>query len=139
VKINRANGQTGGKNHRNAFVLTAFISFGLFNVFRPSAGYFGNGSVISYCDTQRVPDRYPLDNTIIENKFLYERISFWYPLGLTSIKEKFKKINVGTSKTKCPAHKPPKRKVPPLSRGVITIGTVAPPNALGNCWPGFDA
>jgi hypothetical protein len=29
VKINGANGQTGGKNG-----LTAFISFGLFNIFR---------------------------------------------------------------------------------------------------------
>jgi hypothetical protein len=28
-----ANGQTGGKNRSSAFVLTAFISFGLFNVF----------------------------------------------------------------------------------------------------------
>ncbi len=28
-----ANGQTGGKNRRNTFVLTAFISSGLFNVF----------------------------------------------------------------------------------------------------------
>jgi hypothetical protein len=33
VKINRANGQTGGKNCSSTFVLTAFISFGLFNVF----------------------------------------------------------------------------------------------------------
>jgi succinate-acetate transporter protein len=28
-----ANGQTGGKNHSSTFVLTAFISFGLFNIF----------------------------------------------------------------------------------------------------------
>jgi len=28
-----ANGQTGGKNRSSTFVLTAFISFGLFNVF----------------------------------------------------------------------------------------------------------
>jgi succinate-acetate transporter protein len=28
-----ANGQIGGKHHSNTFVLTAFISFGLFNVF----------------------------------------------------------------------------------------------------------
>jgi len=28
------NGQTGGKNSRTTFVLTAFISFGLTNVFR---------------------------------------------------------------------------------------------------------
>jgi succinate-acetate transporter protein len=28
-----ANVQTGGKNRSNTFVLTAFISFGLFNVF----------------------------------------------------------------------------------------------------------
>jgi hypothetical protein len=33
VKINRANRQTGGKNRRSTFVLTAVISFGLFNVF----------------------------------------------------------------------------------------------------------
>jgi hypothetical protein len=33
VKINRANGQTGGKYRSSTFVLTAFISFGLFNVF----------------------------------------------------------------------------------------------------------
>jgi hypothetical protein len=33
VKINRANGQTGGKNCSSTFVLTAFISLGLFNVF----------------------------------------------------------------------------------------------------------
>jgi hypothetical protein len=33
VKINRANGQTGGKNRSSTFVLTAFISFGLFNIF----------------------------------------------------------------------------------------------------------
>jgi succinate-acetate transporter protein len=28
-----ANGQNGGKNRRSTFVLTAFISFGLFNIF----------------------------------------------------------------------------------------------------------
>jgi hypothetical protein len=28
-----ASGQTGGKNRTSTFVLTAFISFGLFNVF----------------------------------------------------------------------------------------------------------
>ncbi len=28
-----ANGQTGGKNRSRSFVLTAFISFGLFNIF----------------------------------------------------------------------------------------------------------
>jgi hypothetical protein len=28
-----ANGQTAGKNSSNTFVLTAFISFGLFNIF----------------------------------------------------------------------------------------------------------
>jgi hypothetical protein len=33
VKINRANGQTGGKNLSTTFVLTAFISFDLFNIF----------------------------------------------------------------------------------------------------------
>jgi hypothetical protein len=33
VKINRANGQTGEKNRSSTFVLTAFISFGLFNIF----------------------------------------------------------------------------------------------------------
>jgi hypothetical protein len=33
VKINRANGQTGGKNRSSTFVLTAFISSGLFNIF----------------------------------------------------------------------------------------------------------
>jgi hypothetical protein len=33
VKINRANGQTGGKIRSNTFVVTAFISFGMFNVF----------------------------------------------------------------------------------------------------------
>jgi hypothetical protein len=32
VKINRANGQTGGKNRSSTFVLTAFISFGLLNL-----------------------------------------------------------------------------------------------------------
>ncbi len=32
VKINRANGQTGGKKRSSTFVLTAFISFGLFNI-----------------------------------------------------------------------------------------------------------
>jgi hypothetical protein len=38
VKINRANGQTGGKYRRSTFLLTAFISFGLFNIFhRPTA------------------------------------------------------------------------------------------------------
>jgi hypothetical protein len=31
-----ANGQTGGKNHSNPVVLTAFISFGLFNIFPAS-------------------------------------------------------------------------------------------------------
>jgi succinate-acetate transporter protein len=30
------NVQTGGKNRSNIFVLTAFISFGLFNVFHRS-------------------------------------------------------------------------------------------------------
>jgi hypothetical protein len=34
VKLNRANGQTGGKNRSSSSVLTAFISFGLFNAFR---------------------------------------------------------------------------------------------------------
>jgi hypothetical protein len=34
VKINGAHGQTGGKNRSSTFVLTAFISFGLFNLFR---------------------------------------------------------------------------------------------------------
>jgi hypothetical protein len=29
-----ANGQTGGQNSSSTFVLTAFISFGLFNIFR---------------------------------------------------------------------------------------------------------
>jgi len=33
VKRNRANGQTGGKNCSSTFVLTPFISFGLFNIF----------------------------------------------------------------------------------------------------------
>jgi hypothetical protein len=33
VKINRANGQTGGKHWSDTFLLTAFISFGLFNIF----------------------------------------------------------------------------------------------------------
>jgi hypothetical protein len=33
VKINRANGQTGGKNRSSTSVLTAFISCGLFNIF----------------------------------------------------------------------------------------------------------
>jgi hypothetical protein len=38
VKINRANGQTGGKQRSSTFLLTAFISFGLFNIFhRPAA------------------------------------------------------------------------------------------------------
>jgi hypothetical protein len=32
VKINGANGQTGGKNCSSTFVLTAFVSFGLFNM-----------------------------------------------------------------------------------------------------------
>jgi hypothetical protein len=32
--IDEANGQTGGKNSSSTFILTAFISFGLFNVFR---------------------------------------------------------------------------------------------------------
>jgi hypothetical protein len=34
VKINRANGQIGGKNCGITFVLTVLISFGLFNVFQ---------------------------------------------------------------------------------------------------------
>jgi hypothetical protein len=38
VKINRANGQTGGKNRSCTFVLTAFISFGLFNIFPAEKG-----------------------------------------------------------------------------------------------------
>jgi hypothetical protein len=33
VKVNGANGQTGGKNRSSIFVLTAFISFGLLNIF----------------------------------------------------------------------------------------------------------
>jgi hypothetical protein len=33
VKIKGANGQTGGKNSSSTSVLTAFISFGLFNIF----------------------------------------------------------------------------------------------------------
>jgi hypothetical protein len=36
VKIKRAIGQTGGKDRSNTFVLTAFISIGLFNIFHPS-------------------------------------------------------------------------------------------------------
>jgi len=31
--LDGANGQTGGKNSSSTFVLTAFISFGLFNIF----------------------------------------------------------------------------------------------------------
>jgi hypothetical protein len=34
VKIKGTNMQTGGKNRSSTFVLTAFISFGLFNIFR---------------------------------------------------------------------------------------------------------
>jgi hypothetical protein len=41
VKINRANGQTEGKNRSSTFVLTAFISFGLFNV-SPTSGDIGS-------------------------------------------------------------------------------------------------
>jgi hypothetical protein len=38
VKIKQANGQTGGKHRSSTFGLTAFISFGLFNIFhRPTA------------------------------------------------------------------------------------------------------
>jgi hypothetical protein len=33
VKRNGANGQTEGKNRSSTFVLTAFISFGLFDIF----------------------------------------------------------------------------------------------------------
>jgi hypothetical protein len=33
VKTNRANGQTGGKHPSSTSVLTAFVSFGLFNIF----------------------------------------------------------------------------------------------------------
>ncbi len=33
VKVNRVTGQTRGKHRSGTFVLTAFISFGLFNVF----------------------------------------------------------------------------------------------------------
>ncbi len=33
LKINGANGQTEGKNRSSTFVLTAFISFGLFKIF----------------------------------------------------------------------------------------------------------
>jgi hypothetical protein len=36
VKINPANGQTGEKIRSSHFVLTALISFGLFNIFHPS-------------------------------------------------------------------------------------------------------
>jgi hypothetical protein len=36
-----ANGQTGGKNRSSTFVLTAFISFGLFNIFPLVAGKSG--------------------------------------------------------------------------------------------------
>jgi hypothetical protein len=32
--MNGASGQTGGKNRTSTFVLIAFISFGLFNVFQ---------------------------------------------------------------------------------------------------------
>jgi hypothetical protein len=32
--MDEANGQTGGKNRSSTFVLTAFISFGQFNVFQ---------------------------------------------------------------------------------------------------------
>ncbi len=34
VKIKGANGQTAGKHRSSTFVLSAFISFGLFNIFR---------------------------------------------------------------------------------------------------------
>jgi len=33
VKINEENGQAERKNRSNTFVLTIFISFGLFNIF----------------------------------------------------------------------------------------------------------
>jgi hypothetical protein len=47
VKINRANGQTGGNNRSTTSVLTAFISFGLFNVFRkPSIHYHDMETVL---------------------------------------------------------------------------------------------
>jgi hypothetical protein len=44
VKINRANWQIGGKNCSNIFVFTAFISFGLFNIFQFSLGTWGEVS-----------------------------------------------------------------------------------------------
>jgi hypothetical protein len=34
-----ANGQTGGKNRSSTFVLTAFISFGLLNIFQKRSFY----------------------------------------------------------------------------------------------------
>jgi hypothetical protein len=34
-----ANGQTGGKIRSSTFVLTAFISFGLFNIFQKRSFY----------------------------------------------------------------------------------------------------
>jgi hypothetical protein len=37
--MDEANGQTGGKDRSSTFVLTAFISFGLFNNFALSACY----------------------------------------------------------------------------------------------------
>jgi hypothetical protein len=33
VKTNQANGQIGGRNCSSTFVLIAFISFGMFNIF----------------------------------------------------------------------------------------------------------
>jgi hypothetical protein len=48
-------------------------------------------------------------------------------------KKFLKKFNMSISKTKCPT---PKQKVPPLSRGVITLGNV-PSQYTGKCLPGF--
>jgi len=40
VKIKRTNGQTGGEHHSNTFILIAFISFGLFGIFRLCNYYY---------------------------------------------------------------------------------------------------
>ncbi len=52
VKINRPNGQTWGNNRSSTFVLTAFISFGLFNTFRVLAHpgrFLGISAAFFFC------------------------------------------------------------------------------------------
>jgi hypothetical protein len=71
-----ANGQTGGKNSSSTFVLTAFISFGLFNIFRCCAR-IGNTNVLRVDFKWRVSVWYILARTRSQH------LQKWWLLNVT--------------------------------------------------------